>query len=475
MTTSLMDPLLILPFLWGAVSCSFNWTSASVSEVTVRHGDNITLYCECKMGDGGMTVWFRNCFNESHPVLVLDREYFYHHLDKTQFIWTKNVSSDSYDLTIINVTFSDEGFYYCGTERKKVEDKEKIDQKTWFNYSNIIRKISIRAVSCSFNWTSASVSEVTVRHGDNITLYCDCKMGDGGMTVWFRNCFNESHPVLVLDREYFFHHLDKTQFIWTKNVSSDSYDLTIINVTFSDEGFYYCGTERKKVEDKEKIDQKTWFNYSNIIRKISIRAVSCSFNWTSASVSEVTVRHGDNITLYCDCKMGDGGMTVWFRNCFNESHPVLVLDREYFFHHLDKTQFIWTKNVSSDSYDLTIINVTFSDEGFYYCGTERKKVEDKEKIDQKTWFNYSNIIRKISIRAVSCSFNWTSASVSEVSTTVELKERRWKTRKKLIKRRGLITATSSEKSPSGKNPEEVKRHLLATGNDMFYLEHHCSK
>ncbi|XP_023811996.1 uncharacterized protein LOC105358627 isoform X2 [Oryzias latipes] len=182
MTTSLMDPLLIMPFLWGnlffyyqskliwiasndftesqfkvvkkndssndiclsgAVSCSFNWTSASVSEVTVRHGDNITLYCDCKMGDGGMTVWFRNCFNESHPVLVLDREYFFHHLDKTQFIWTKNVSSDSYDLTIINVTFSDEGFYYCGTERKKVEDKEKIDQKTWFNYSNIIRKISI--------------------------------------------------------------------------------------------------------------------------------------------------------------------------------------------------------------------------------------------------------------------------------------------------------------------------------------------
>ncbi|XP_023811997.1 uncharacterized protein LOC105358627 isoform X3 [Oryzias latipes] len=265
MTTSLMDPLLIMPFLWGAVSCSFNWTSASVSEVTVRHGDNITLYCDCKMGDGGMTVWFRNCFNESHPVLVLDREYFFHHLDKTQFIWTKNVSSDSYDLTIINVTFSDEGFYYCGTERKKVEDKEKIDQKTWFNYSNIIRKISIRAVSCSFDWTSASVSEVTVRHGDNITLYCDCKMEDAGPPVWFRNCSHENQPVFVLDGAYF-HNLGKTRFIWTKNVSSDSYDLTIINVTYSDEGFYYCGTEGKKVVETH---EEIWY-YSNIIRKISV-------------------------------------------------------------------------------------------------------------------------------------------------------------------------------------------------------------
>ncbi|XP_023811992.1 uncharacterized protein LOC105357791 [Oryzias latipes] len=146
MITSLMDPLhIILPLLWGAVSCSFNWTSASVSEVTVRHGDNITLYCDCKMGDEGMTVWFRNCFNENHPVLVLDRAYLYSNLGKTQFIWTKNVSSDSYDLTIINVTYSDEGFYYCATEGKKVEDKEKIDQKTWFNYSNIIRKLSIKS------------------------------------------------------------------------------------------------------------------------------------------------------------------------------------------------------------------------------------------------------------------------------------------------------------------------------------------
>ncbi|XP_023811998.1 uncharacterized protein LOC105358627 isoform X4 [Oryzias latipes] len=71
--------------------------------------------------------------------------------------------------------------------------------------------------------------------------------------------------------------------------------------------------------------------------------------------------------------------------------------------------------------------------------------------------------------AVSCSFNWTSASVSEVSTTVELKERRWKTRKKLIKRRGLITATSSEKSPSPPTglitvPVTVSRTMVCAGS-----------
>ncbi|XP_078799941.1 uncharacterized protein LOC144981372 isoform X2 [Oryzias latipes] len=144
MTTSLMDPLhIIMPLLWGAVSCSFNWTSASVSEVTVRRGDNITLYCDCKMGDGELTVWFRNCSNENHTVLVLTAEAYFQQFGKTRFIWTKNISSDSYDLTIINVTYSDEGFYYCANEKNKVEDKKQVNVRSLYNYSSIIRKISV--------------------------------------------------------------------------------------------------------------------------------------------------------------------------------------------------------------------------------------------------------------------------------------------------------------------------------------------
>uniref|UniRef100_A0A3P9KEF6 Ig-like domain-containing protein n=1 Tax=Oryzias latipes TaxID=8090 RepID=A0A3P9KEF6_ORYLA len=121
-----------------------------------------------------------------------------------------------------------------------------------------------------FNWTSVSVSEVTVRRGDNITLYCDCKMGDGELTVWFRNCSNENHTVLVLTAEAYLQQFGKTRFIWTKNISSDSYDLTIINVTYSDEGFYYCANEKNKVEDKKQVNVRSLYNYSSIIRKISV-------------------------------------------------------------------------------------------------------------------------------------------------------------------------------------------------------------
>uniref|UniRef100_A0A3B3H7M1 Ig-like domain-containing protein n=1 Tax=Oryzias latipes TaxID=8090 RepID=A0A3B3H7M1_ORYLA len=118
--------------------------------------------------------------------------------------------------------------------------------------------------------TLQCLSEVTVRRGDNITLYCDCKMGDGELTVWFRNCSNENHTVLVLTAEAYFQQFGKTRFIWTKNISSDSYDLTIINVTYSDEGFYYCANEKNKVEDKKQVNVRSLYNYSSIIRKISV-------------------------------------------------------------------------------------------------------------------------------------------------------------------------------------------------------------
>ncbi|XP_024145992.1 uncharacterized protein LOC112157474 [Oryzias melastigma] len=159
-----MDSLhIILPLLWGAVSCSFDWTSASVSEVTVRHGDNITLYCDCRITHGGPIVWFRNCFHENHPVLVLNATDYKRNWEKTQFRFPKNISSDSYDLTIINVTYSDEGFYYCGTREMKLEDKEHIGVKIWFKYSNIIRKISI-----SYNRRHASTSTSTSQ--ENFTV-----------------------------------------------------------------------------------------------------------------------------------------------------------------------------------------------------------------------------------------------------------------------------------------------------------------
>lgn len=123
--------------------------------------------------------------------------------------------------------------------------------------------------------------------------------------------------------------------------------------------------------------------------------VFCSHYCISESVQEVTFRPGENITLYCDCKVSIGVFVVWFfRNpsLKDQSHYVLTvkdqLKPERKFPHLK-----FLKNESSESYDLLVINATNSDVGFYYCGTEETKVEkDNEKnIFHKDIFTYGNI------------------------------------------------------------------------------------
>ncbi|XP_062420533.1 uncharacterized protein LOC119218613 isoform X4 [Pungitius pungitius] len=139
--------------LLGVASCSHEWISGSV---TVRRGDNITLYCDCKLSTGVHIVWYRNCSVENHPSLVIKvdlspfRLAYYQGQDTKDplkilpgFQFVKNSSSDSYDLLIMNITDSDEGLYYCGTEQRSVKEKERIGSETVYRNGNVTTRISI--------------------------------------------------------------------------------------------------------------------------------------------------------------------------------------------------------------------------------------------------------------------------------------------------------------------------------------------
>ncbi|XP_047435217.1 uncharacterized protein LOC125004572 isoform X2 [Mugil cephalus] len=142
-----MDGLwIILIALSGVVSSSHGWISVPTLEVTVRPGDNVTLYCDCRPSRGEYIVWFRNCSHEYQPTLVLD--------SKGEKLWSsaglilrprfdlvKNNYTDSYGLLITNVTDSDEGLYYCATEKTKVEDKEYNTRRHIYTYGNITTKL----------------------------------------------------------------------------------------------------------------------------------------------------------------------------------------------------------------------------------------------------------------------------------------------------------------------------------------------
>ncbi|XP_037830532.1 T-cell surface glycoprotein CD8 alpha chain-like isoform X1 [Kryptolebias marmoratus] len=142
-----MDGLhMTLVVLLGVVFCAHTSISLLVLEETVRPGDNITLYCDCKVSTGVYIVWFRNCSHENQPTLLL-------HLIKSyewdkrfpRFKCEKNDSSNSYDLVIINTTKSDEGLYYCGTEEQKVEKDEIITSKIIYTYSNITTRLTVNS------------------------------------------------------------------------------------------------------------------------------------------------------------------------------------------------------------------------------------------------------------------------------------------------------------------------------------------
>ncbi|XP_027138315.1 uncharacterized protein LOC113746519 isoform X2 [Larimichthys crocea] len=162
-----MDVLhIVLLALLGVVSYSHGQISGSELEVTARPGDNVTLYCDCKTSSGVHIVWYRNCSHENQPSLVL--RYYYQRDFKQystlnpipRFHFVVNDSSNSYDLMIMNVTDSDEGLYYCGTEQTKVYDEDKITHRVEFRYGNVTTRIKIN--SSPQPWMMALTAAITI-------------------------------------------------------------------------------------------------------------------------------------------------------------------------------------------------------------------------------------------------------------------------------------------------------------------------
>ena len=142
--------LLLTISILGGVFCSGFWISGSVLEVKVKPGVNITLYCDCKASTEVFVVWFRNCSHENQPSLVLNSkpQDWANPQKLPRFEFVKNDSSASYDLSIMNVSGSDEGFYYCGTEDLKKYGKGYSTEKRIYSYSNITTRVTVGKHFC---------------------------------------------------------------------------------------------------------------------------------------------------------------------------------------------------------------------------------------------------------------------------------------------------------------------------------------
>ncbi|XP_055014527.1 uncharacterized protein LOC110172570 [Boleophthalmus pectinirostris] len=147
-------------------------------------------------------------------------------------------------------------------------------------------------------WVSGSVLDVTVKPGQNITLYCDCTCSTGVYTVWYRNCSDPNHPPMVLktrkdsfalkDQNYISNWKNPLpRFEFVKDSKSNCYNLHITNITENDGGSYYCGTETTQVLDTKTNGMKYTFVYANgtVTRRIlfksseSMKSEECGVCW----------------------------------------------------------------------------------------------------------------------------------------------------------------------------------------------------
>ncbi|XP_041640018.1 uncharacterized protein LOC121507751 [Cheilinus undulatus] len=333
-----MDGVLVfLTVLQGVVSLNHGGISGSTLEVTVKPGDNITLYCDCKIPTGVYIMWYRNCSHENQPPLVLELvpdkrtqsiDAWDYLSPLPRFHFVKNQSSGSYDLLIENITDSDEGLYYCGTKENKVQEDEKIMATTVYRYSNMttrvhcgnndmawlqIIRIILTVVFLGQDHVSGSTSEVIVTPGDNITLYCDCKLSAGVFIVWYRNCSHTNQPSLILRTRYDVHLDPNTKDFLTPfpyfhlllNQSSGSYDLLITNISDSAEGVYYCGTEEINPEEKTNGTSRYVYEYGNTILRVQLNSSSSSkrqnVSWMMTIAPAVTVLSSflSFVVVYC--------------------------------------------------------------------------------------------------------------------------------------------------------------------------------
>ncbi|XP_028974242.1 uncharacterized protein LOC106024221 [Esox lucius] len=135
--------------LVGAVSSGQDGISELEVELIVRPGDNVTLYCDCMTSTGVDILWYRNCSHKHQPPLVISSyrdhlipfdQYFLNFIPRFTLLW--NLSNNTYDLLIENITESDLGLYYCGTMETKVNIGKSIEKQRFYNYGNVTTRLS---------------------------------------------------------------------------------------------------------------------------------------------------------------------------------------------------------------------------------------------------------------------------------------------------------------------------------------------
>ncbi|XP_060748495.1 uncharacterized protein LOC132861123 isoform X2 [Tachysurus vachellii] len=161
---------------------------------------------------------------------------------------------------------------------------------------------------------SGAEVEMRVRPGDDVTLYCDCVWKVGFYPVWFRNCSEEDHPTVKISRKELIAG-DFPCYSFVLNVSTNTHNLLIKNITESDQGLYYCALSENMVMDYKNgtIRFGDVYHYGNRSTRLSVlkpchsvseESVSCvswSLVFSMCVVCVLLSSLLSSICVYCVC------------------------------------------------------------------------------------------------------------------------------------------------------------------------------
>ncbi|XP_041063830.1 tyrosine-protein phosphatase non-receptor type substrate 1-like [Carcharodon carcharias] len=262
----------------------------------------------------------------------------------SHFQLSRNVSSNSYILTIVNVTLSDTAVYNCSV---------------WSYIYGAGTQLNVTDANAPVLIQSPSLERVTEGH----TAQLQCTMRNAAVrdtdVHWYRK-LPEKDMEWVLTHDI----KNKTQrspgfterFQPFRDTSNNSFILTITNVQPSDTAVYYC---------------KVWGDISGNGTRLNITSPLADpvlLQYPNAS----KVPEGETVELQCamyNASVNDTDVHWYRQRPGYNSEWVLsqfvngTITKSQGFH----SHFQLSRNVSSNSYILTIVNVTLSDTAVYNC------------------------------------------------------------------------------------------------------------
>ncbi|KAI4905875.1 hypothetical protein NFI96_023039, partial [Prochilodus magdalenae] len=356
--------------------------SGIVVEMTVKPGDNATIYCDCAERNGSKIAWSMKPYHEhKSPLINFMVKMHPHH----SLVW--NSSTNTVDLLVENITKSDLGLYYCALRETKKSENEcggalledvyhEGNRTTFLSFLDTTSTPPVP--DCSVCWKLlVSVCPVCVLLSSVVSstcVYCIYRrrtkgtlspaVGDGGGDGGLGGGSDVVYAPLDI-------------------LSSGQRRLKKRTVESSDLCTY---SETSVPSSPSKLKVVPLFLVSTMgtgrqcLPKITFTTDSgfcVLISSISGIVVEMRVKPGDNVTIYCDCTRQHRFKIAWLRNCSHGQQPPLIMSEDLMRNAPPRYSFVW--NISNTTYDLLVRNVSESDLGLYYCALHVNNFTETEK------------------------------------------------------------------------------------------------